>query len=223
MGKKRTAEDRKKQTKKNGFNFDDKNVNDKPVPRFVLEYTEKMCNIQTVRNHFRRFISGWNRNNPKLLITKDHTNSITNYIKGPLKKKIGLSDFKRPKTYITIENFIYMERQLWQSNGHKYVYDRYRILINTKLKCHMFTSARVVVWKNGKPKLRYSLKREFAKGMHDKEDQRVSNNNCKGYNPEDLNGWYVYQLDQGSINTYKNGTTRNTIWNPPKMPNPNYK
>uniref|UniRef100_L7J0I7 Uncharacterized protein n=1 Tax=Pyricularia oryzae (strain P131) TaxID=1143193 RepID=L7J0I7_PYRO1 len=242
MGKKRTAEDRRKQAEESGFNFDDEDVDDKPVPRFVLGYTERVCNVQvelwqeyqqkcpdanhsdlrtlkrfaefiasctsgildpegkatvqTVRNHFRRFVSGWNRNNPKSLITRDHTDSITNYIKGPLKKKIGLSDLKRPKTYMTIENFMYMERQLWQSDGHEYLHDGYRVLISAKLKCHVFTSARVgeisesssragtgngllykhtemlVAWKNGEPELRYSLKREFAKGMHDKEDQR---------------------------------------------------
>jgi hypothetical protein len=30
----------------------------------------------------------------------------------------------------------------------------------------------LVAWKDGEPELRYSLKREFAKGMHDKEPQR---------------------------------------------------
>ncbi|KAL5902909.1 hypothetical protein ACKVWE_011457, partial [Pyricularia oryzae] len=115
---------------------------------------------------------------------------------GPLKEKIGLSDLKRPKTYMTIENFMYMERQLWQNDGHEYLHDGYRVLISAKLKCHVFTSARVgeisegssragtgkgllyrhtemlVAWKDGQPELRYSFKREFAKRMHNKEDQR---------------------------------------------------
>ena len=30
----------------------------------------------------------------------------------------------------------------------------------------------LVAWKDGEPELRYSLKREFAKGMRDKEPQR---------------------------------------------------
>lgn len=67
----------------------------------------------------------------------------TQYIRGPLKEKIGLSDLKRPKTYMTIENFMYMERQLWQNDGHEYLHDGYRVLISAKLKCHVFTSARV--------------------------------------------------------------------------------
>lgn len=44
---------------------------------------------------------------------------------------------------MTIENFMYMERQLWQSDGHEYLHDGYRVLISAKLKCHVFTSARV--------------------------------------------------------------------------------
>ncbi|EHA53229.1 hypothetical protein MGG_16935 [Pyricularia oryzae 70-15] len=240
MGKKRTAEDRRKQAEESGFNFDDEDVDDKPVPRFVLGYTERVCNVQvelwqdctsgildpegkatvqTVRNHFRRFVSGWNRNNPKSLITRDYTDSITNYIKGPLKKKIGLSDLKRPKTYMTIENFMYMERQLWQSDGHEYLHDGYRVLISAKLKCHVFTSARVgeisesssragtgngllykhtemlVAWKNGEPKLRYSLKREFAKGMHDKEDQRDIQQILDVKPPSDQGYWVLDWAD----------------------------
>lgn len=31
----------------------------------------------------------------------------------------------------------------------------------------------LVAWKDGKPKLRFSLKREFAKAMNDKEQQRL--------------------------------------------------
>ncbi|KAK0612550.1 hypothetical protein B0T17DRAFT_499912, partial [Bombardia bombarda] len=118
------------------------------------------------------------------------------YIKGPLKKKLGLSTATQPKTYLTLENHMYMERQLWQNDGHEYVHDGSRVLISGKLKCHVFTSARVgeisegesrrgtgkglrykdtvilVAWKDGEPELRWSLKREFAKGMHNKELQK---------------------------------------------------
>jgi hypothetical protein len=60
-----------------------------------------------------------------------------------LKKKLGLSDAKRPKTYLTLENYMYMERQLWQNDGHEYVHDAYRVLISAKLKCHVFTPSRL--------------------------------------------------------------------------------
>ena len=107
------------------------------------------------------------------------------------------------------------ERQIWERDGHEYVHDGYRVLISGKLKCHVFTPARLgeisegstrrrtgkglrykvsivlilyfisrliylkdtvmlVAWKDGEPELRYSLKREFAKGMHDKEPQRCA-------------------------------------------------
>lgn len=41
-----------------------------------------------------------------------------------------MSNLKKPKTYMTIESFIYMERQFWQNNGYKYLHDGYRVLIN---------------------------------------------------------------------------------------------
>ncbi|KAI2638877.1 hypothetical protein GGS26DRAFT_543103 [Hypomontagnella submonticulosa] len=242
MGKKRTAEERRRYAKENGFDDDDTDVDDNPVPRDVLDYTKEkydvqmelwfeykkthpeatphklktlrhfaefmaksikgvldpngMPTVQTVRNYFRCFVSGWNIDNAKSLISRDHTDSITNYIKGPLKKKLGLSTATRPRTYLTLENHMYMERQLWQNDGHEYVHDGSRVLISGKLKCHVFTSARVgeisegesrrgtgkglrykdtvmlVAWKDGEPELRWSLKREFAKGMYDKELQR---------------------------------------------------
>jgi hypothetical protein len=34
--------------------------------------------VQTVRNYFRCFVSGWNIENPKSLISRDLTDSITN-------------------------------------------------------------------------------------------------------------------------------------------------
>ncbi|KAL1865789.1 hypothetical protein VTK73DRAFT_5060 [Phialemonium thermophilum] len=60
------------------------------------------------------------------------------------------------------------------------------MFISAKLKYHIFTPARVgkdtallVTWKDGQPELRYSLKREFAKGMHDKPAQRPTHILCK--------------------------------------------
>jgi hypothetical protein len=60
-----------------------------------------------------------------------------------LKKEIGLSTATRPKNYLTLENYMYMERQLWQSDGHEYVHEAYRVFISAKLKCHVFTPARL--------------------------------------------------------------------------------
>ncbi|KAK0707790.1 hypothetical protein B0H67DRAFT_495372 [Lasiosphaeris hirsuta] len=167
MGRKRTAEEKRRYAEDNGFNDDDTDVDDNPIPRDVLDYTKERYDVQ-----------------------------IELWLEGPLKKKLGLSMATRPRTYLTLENYMYIERQLWQSDGHEYVHDGYRVLISAKLKCHVFTSARIgeisegstrrgtgkglrykdtemlVAWKDGEPELRYSLKREFAKGMHDKEQQR---------------------------------------------------
>lgn len=60
-----------------------------------------------------------------------------------MKRKLDLSDARRPKTYLTLENYMYMERQLWQDDWHEYVHEAYRVFISAKLKCHVFTPARL--------------------------------------------------------------------------------
>ncbi|KAK0707785.1 hypothetical protein B0H67DRAFT_322241 [Lasiosphaeris hirsuta] len=83
-----------------------------------------------------------------------------------------------------------------ENDRYKYVYKGSWVSISSKLKCHVFTLARVgeiskgeswkgtgkglcykdmvmlVIWKDGKPELHFSLKREFMKGMYDEEQQR---------------------------------------------------
>jgi hypothetical protein len=60
-----------------------------------------------------------------------------------LRKKLSFSIETRPRTYLTLENHMYMERQLWQNGGHEYAHDGSRVLISAKLKCHVFTLSRV--------------------------------------------------------------------------------
>lgn len=38
---------------------------------------------------------------------------------------------------------MYMERQLWESDGYDYIHEAYRVLISAKLKGHVFTPARL--------------------------------------------------------------------------------
>ncbi|KAK4209474.1 hypothetical protein QBC37DRAFT_378040 [Rhypophila decipiens] len=152
--------------------------------------------VQTVRNYFWRFVSGWNLQNPESIIPRDFHDSVTDDIKTRIKSKLGLSELTRTKTFLTLENFIYLERQLWENDPHEYVHEAYRVFISAKPKCHVYTPTRLgeisegstrrgtgnglryrdtvllVTWKDGQPELRYSLKREFAKGLHDKPAQR---------------------------------------------------
>lgn len=65
------------------------------------------------------------------------------YIKGPLQKKLGLCTATREKTFLTVENYIHLEEQLWRDDGYEYVHDAYRVMISAKLKCHVFTPARL--------------------------------------------------------------------------------
>lgn len=60
-----------------------------------------------------------------------------------MKIKLGLSTAIREKTYLTLENYMYMERQLWQSDGYEYVHEAYRVFVSAKLKLHVYTPARI--------------------------------------------------------------------------------
>ncbi|RYO74330.1 hypothetical protein DL764_010855 [Monosporascus ibericus] len=146
MGKKRTAEDRRRYAEENGFNDDARDVDDKPVPREVLDYTKERYSFQM--EMWFEYQKTHPEATPYELKTLKHFaefigRSVEGYIKGPLKQKIRLSTARRPKTYLTLENYMYMERQLWQSDWHEYVHEAYRVFISAKLKCHVFTPARL--------------------------------------------------------------------------------
>ncbi|KAM7183345.1 hypothetical protein V8F33_013652 [Rhypophila sp. PSN 637] len=199
MPKARSTAEKRRFAEAKGYTADIDAVDNKAVPRAVLDCTKDMYRVQmalwedphdlqslklfaefigkstpgnldpsgkptvqTVRNYFRRFVSGWNRKNPDALISHNHTNSITNDIKTRIRIKLGLPSMTRTRTYITLENYMYLERQLWENDPYDYVHEAYR---DTVL---------LVAWKNGRPELRRSLKREFAKGMHNKPGQRPS-------------------------------------------------
>ncbi|RYP60389.1 hypothetical protein DL771_010532 [Monosporascus sp. 5C6A] len=146
MGKKRTAEDRRRYAEENGFNDDARDVDDKPVPREVLDYTKERYGFQM--EMWFEYQKTHPETTPYELKTLKHFAEfigrfVKGYIKGPLKQKIRLSTARRPKTYLTLENYMYMERQLWQSDWHEYVHEAYRVFISAKLKCHVFTPARL--------------------------------------------------------------------------------
>lgn len=132
--------------------------------------------VQTVRNHFRNFVSGWNLEHPESIISYDHKTSVTNISSAIIllwlltltsqkiskqgsKKKLGLSEMTRPKTFLTLEIYIYLERQLWENDSHDYVHEAYRVFISTKLKCHLYTPARLGEVSEG------STRRNTGKGL----------------------------------------------------------
>lgn len=46
MGRKRTAEDRRRYAEENGFDDNDTDINNDPIPRDVLEYTKGRYDVQ---------------------------------------------------------------------------------------------------------------------------------------------------------------------------------
>jgi hypothetical protein len=54
-----------------------------------------------------------------------------------------VSNATREPTYLTLENYMHMERQLWERDGHDYRHEASRVFISAKLKLHVFTPARI--------------------------------------------------------------------------------
>jgi len=44
---------------------------------------------------------------------------------------------------MTLENYMYLERQLWENDWHDYTHEAYRVFLSSKIKKHVFTSARL--------------------------------------------------------------------------------
>ena len=80
-------------------------------------------------------------------------------IKSRIRIKIGLSLMTRPKTFLTVENYMYLERQLWENDPYEYVHEAYRVFISAKLKDHVCTPARVGEISEG------STRRKTGKGL----------------------------------------------------------
>jgi hypothetical protein len=59
----------------------------------------------------------------------------------------------------------------------------------------------LVAWKDGEPELRFSLKREFAKGMHDKEQQ------MSGYIPN----VYDFETNDSTVLDLRTFSTKNSL------------
>ncbi|KAL2050086.1 hypothetical protein ABVK25_009696 [Lepraria finkii] len=71
------------------------------------------------------------------------TLSVTNFIKDPLRKELGLAHRKSIRSYGTTNHFIHLGTQLWEKDWQ--IYDKPRVRVDTwaKIQLYVFTSARV--------------------------------------------------------------------------------
>ncbi|KAF1346306.1 hypothetical protein EJ07DRAFT_145073, partial [Lizonia empirigonia] len=96
-----------------------------------------------------------------------------------LKNKIPLCSAKKKPTFLTIDNFIHMQKLFWERDYHTYTHEGVRVCLAGLLNLHCYSSARVnelcmatykdivcmVAWTSGEPELKLAFKREFAKAM----------------------------------------------------------
>ncbi|KAF8862713.1 hypothetical protein BDZ45DRAFT_585016 [Acephala macrosclerotiorum] len=218
MGKKKTPEEKAKRARENGFNDDDDDIDDSLVLKEILEYThgvyneqmdmwrdillnlldfqyQEMPTVDTVRCYMRRFTSVWPRVTGGY-IPEQFRRSLTHYIKGPLKVKIGLSTAHRERHYLTLKKYLILVFAVWENDWSEFDHEASRVGFSAKMNFYCYSSARIgeltessaransgkglryrdiimlVGWgQDGKPEIRIALIREFAKGKHDSRNR----------------------------------------------------
>ncbi|PWI64678.1 hypothetical protein PCL_08687 [Purpureocillium lilacinum] len=133
----------------------------------------------SVRVEMRRFCNAWQREH-NTVIPQDVKRSMAPYIEGELAKKIGLLTGKKgqkTKTFLTIENYVHMQKYYWCGDYHDYIHDGCRVDNANILNTHCFTSARrqevcqaryqdlvlLNSWTKGKPEFKLKFTREICK------------------------------------------------------------
>ncbi|KFY05581.1 hypothetical protein V491_09092 [Pseudogymnoascus sp. VKM F-3775] len=81
-----------------------------------------MPTVKTVQNKVWIFMSQWERENHQSIPLKVHK-SMAPYIKHYLRHKIPLSKEEKAPTFLTIQNYLEMEEQLWQGDYHNYIHE----------------------------------------------------------------------------------------------------
>ncbi|KAK3169331.1 hypothetical protein OEA41_008714 [Lepraria neglecta] len=104
-------------------------------------YDDPTAGEKTVLQYWKDFTAGWRRH--ASLIPPETTQSVTNFIKTPLREELGLAHRKRLRCYGTTNHFIHLGTQLWEKDWQ--IYDKPRIRVDTwaKIQLYVFTSARV--------------------------------------------------------------------------------
>ncbi|KAN0101619.1 Protein of unknown function (DUF3435) domain containing protein [Hyaloscypha variabilis] len=138
----------------------------------------KRATVKSVRGKMRKLLSIWLRKT-NLPIPQDVHDSVAPYIQNELRVMIPLSIEEKAPTFLTIENYVDMEEQLWLRDYHNYVHEGCRVFLSALLKMNCSTAARLqeickakykdlvcmVAWKDEEPEIKIGFKRDFAKGM----------------------------------------------------------
>ncbi|GAB1318208.1 hypothetical protein MFIFM68171_08418 [Madurella fahalii] len=107
-----------------------------------LDKTLDRPTVKTIRNKVRKFMSAWERET-NLPIPKDVHDSMCPYIQNVRRYKIPLSIMEKEPTFLTIENYVYMQQKHWKNDYHNYVHEGVRVFPSCLLNMHCYTSARL--------------------------------------------------------------------------------
>ncbi|KAH6881107.1 hypothetical protein B0T10DRAFT_411320, partial [Thelonectria olida] len=90
---------------------------------------------------------------------------------------------RKPKTFLTIENFVFMQEFHWSNDFHDYMHDGTRVDNTNLLNTHCFTSGRlqeicqerykdlqcILSWTEGKPDFKLKFTREICKAIDENQ------------------------------------------------------
>ncbi|KAK3395185.1 hypothetical protein B0H63DRAFT_386959, partial [Podospora didyma] len=134
-----------------------------------LDEEDELPTPHSVRVVMRRFYNAWERHyNLEIPL---------NQINGPLAQELGLKNLRQDQVFLTIEDYVILQEQLWFRDHYDCVHEGYRIDNANLLNMHCFSSARLqelcqarfkdfvlVGWKDGEPELRLKVRRRECKG-----------------------------------------------------------
>ncbi|KAK0750179.1 hypothetical protein B0T18DRAFT_322066, partial [Schizothecium vesticola] len=132
----------------------------------------KLPTLYSLRGVMRQFYNTWERHY-NLEIPLNVKRSMAPFIQGPLAQELGLKNIRQDQAFLTIENYVILQEQLWFRDHYDYVHEGCRIDNTNLLNTHCFSSARLqelcqakfkdfvllVGWTDGEPELRLKVRR----------------------------------------------------------------
>ncbi|KAK0726810.1 hypothetical protein B0T26DRAFT_627324, partial [Lasiosphaeria miniovina] len=107
-----------------------------------LNKKDKLLTPYSLRVIMRRFYNTWERHY-NLEIPFNVKRSVAPYIQRPLAQELGLKNLRQDQAFLTIENYVILQEQLWFRDHYDYVHEGCRIDNANLLNTHCFSSARL--------------------------------------------------------------------------------
>ncbi|RHZ51665.1 uncharacterized protein CDV56_103977 [Aspergillus thermomutatus] len=99
--------------------------------------------MHTACQRWTEFGAGLKRRPGNEKIPGEVSQSVRNYIKGSITKKLGLSQARREQHFLTLPHFVILIKHMWQKDWHRYHHPGTMVLDHAAYMLFIYTSARV--------------------------------------------------------------------------------